>query len=754
MEKVAISARALAEYIFRSGSIESGFQTAAALVEGTKAHQRIQQTYGAGDQKEVFLYAEIEYEGLLYALEGRCDGLLQIDGGMMIDEIKSTKRELAGIAEDTYPVHWAQAICYAYMYAKEYGQDSMIVQLTYIHTATDMQKQFRRSMSLPELECYILDLICRYAPYASMQAKYRQQRTASIAGLPFPFPSYRAGQRRLAGAAYKSIQEKRSLFAKAPTGIGKTISTLFPAVKAIGEGHLQRIFYLTARTTTRTAAEEAVQLLQRNGLQARSVTITAKDQACLKEETICKQEHCEFADGYYDRINGAILDILSGEIMLTRPVIEQYARKHRVCPFEFSLDLAYASDLVICDYNYIFDPRVSLKRLLEEQKRQTALLVDEAHNLPERAREMFSAVLQKSDFLQLKRMFKGVNPELHAASGKVNDACIAIRKQPVHIWKEVPQELVEAVEAFVACAEEELQRTQPAELLDAYFAARDFVQTAGLFDKRYVAYAECERSEVKVKLFCLDPSHLLRKAGKGYRSKIYFSATLTPLSYYEDMLGAVPEDFVVSIPSPFRSEQLQVEILPLSTRYQDREQTKGMIARSLAAFVGKGNYLIFFPSYQYLRDVYEEFLALQPDTRTLVQQSSMDTGQREEFLAAFQENPEEPLVGFAVLGGIFSEGIDLKGDRLNGVAVIGVGLPQLGMERNIIRDYFQETGRNGYDYAYVFPGMNKVLQAGGRLIRSETDTGRILLIDDRFLQQKYQQLLPEEWRHFSLLRQS
>ncbi|MNI24215.1 ATP-dependent DNA helicase DinG [compost metagenome] len=473
--------------------------------------------------------------------------------------------------------------------------------------------------------------------------------------------------------------------------------------------------------------------------------------------------------------------MLTHETLISRKIITEYATKHKVCPFEFSLDAAYAADVIICDYNYIFDPRVSLKRLWAEQKKHTALLMDEAHNLVDRAREMFSSSLNKSEFLALQREFKGVNIAIYQASKAINQHFITLRKLSEgqdHTRKELPQELMELVEAFVIQAEKVLASaggssssgpgssssastgpdpnpsSSSSLLLDTYFACQTFVRSGSMYDERYVTYVEFAKNEVKVKLFCLDPSHLLKLAGKGYRSLVYFSATLSPSAYYMDMLGGGPEDYMISIPSPFSKEQLGVWIQPLSTRYQDRERTKLPLVVLLQELIQKrpGNYLFFFPSYAYMNDVYEAFMMEDRGAEVLIQRTEMSEEEREDFLSAFAAGSEQALVGFAVMGGIFSEGIDLVGDRLSGVVIVGVGLPQLGLERNILKDYFQETGKNGYDYAYVYPGMNKVLQAGGRLIRSEQDRGLLVLVDDRYLEARYQRLLPEEWKPYEVIR--
>ncbi|WP_433941692.1 ATP-dependent DNA helicase [Paenibacillus lautus] len=755
---IQISVRPLVEYVFRSGSITSGFRTATSLTEGTRAHQQVQRDYGENDQKEVQLEAEIPYEDLLFVVEGRCDGLIQEDERTMIDEIKSTSGDLGEITEHTYPVHWAQAKMYAYMYAKLHEIPTMSVRLTYFQVPSGERKQFVQEWSFAQLESFVLEVVAAYAPYANLLREHGERRDRSIRELKFPFPAYREGQRKLAGAVYKSIGEGRRLFAKAPTGIGKTISTLFPSVKAIGEGLLSRIFYLTAKTITRTTAEEAMARMERQGLCMHTVTLTAKDKICFSEAEGCSQMGCAFSEGYYDRINDAILDLLSNETLITRPVVEAYARKHTVCPFEFSLDAAYAADAVICDYNYVFDPRVSFKRMPEDVKKRSVLLIDEAHNLVDRARGMFSAELNKSAFLELQRAYKESNPGLYNTAKRVNNRFKVLRKVSEEeeriVGSQQPEMMVELLEDFSLQAEAELMTGKSGDeadaLLECYFAVQGYLRISKLYDDRFVTYAEMSGSEVFLKLFCLDPSYLLQQAGKNYRSSVFFSATLMPLGYYRDMLGAEEEDYSLSIPSPFSSEQLDVRILPLSTRFKDRERNSEAIVRMLSALVQEKpvNTLIFLPSYPYMQDIHEAFARMNPEARTLLQGHGMSEEEREAFLNAFQADAEDPLIGFAVMGGIFSEGIDLKGERLSSVVVIGVGLPQLSFENDIIKDYFERTGKRGYDYAYVYPGMNKVLQAGGRLIRSEQDSGTLTLVDDRFLNRQYGMLLPEEWRHY------
>ncbi|MFS0872402.1 ATP-dependent DNA helicase [Paenibacillus xylanilyticus] len=769
---IRISVRPLVEYVYRSGSIRPGFRSNASMQEGTRIHQRVQKDYTEEDLKEVVLEAELQHGDLIYVVEGRCDGLIRLEGQLTVDEIKSTASNLDDLG-DGLPVHWAQAIMYAYMYAVQHDEPRMQVQLTYVQTVTNQERRFRRMLERQELEQFAADVIAGYAPYAEMIAAYEEKRDITVKELPFPFRKYREGQRKLAGAVYQTIREGKGLMAKAPTGIGKTMSVLFPTVKAIGEGEASRLFYLTARTTTRVAAEEAFARMQAEGLNMHVISLTAKDKICFKEEEACDAGQCGMCEGYYDRINGAVLDMLEHETLMTRPVIEQYARKHRVCPFEFSLDAAYAADAVICDYNYIFDPRISLKRMLEEQKRKTVLLVDEAHNLVDRGRMMFSAELEKAVFLDVKREFQALGNGVTAAkaiadhAGAIDKYLITLRKNGGEegklLQQEAPEELIELLEPFVMVAEQNLVEggSGTAEtdqmLLDAYFTAQNFLRIAKLYDERFVTYAECVRSEVRVKLFCLDPSVLLRQTAKGFRSIIHFSATLSPLRYYRDMLGAEEEDYTLRIPSPFQREQLDVRLLPLSIRYKDRERSRQPIANMLRQLVAewpRSNLLVFFPSYPYMREVYETYMQLPAEADTVMQEQGMNDLEREQFLNAFQPHPERTRLVFAVMGGVFSEGVDLPGDRLNGVVVVGAGLPQIGLENNVLRDYFDRSGRNGFNYAYVFPGMNKVLQAGGRLIRTEEDTGVLVLVDDRFTQEPYRSLLPEEWQDYKRISPS
>ncbi|MGR9048343.1 helicase C-terminal domain-containing protein [Halobacillus faecis] len=756
--KMTISVRDLVSYVYRTGSIDERFQTNTSLVEGTAIHQEVQKKYKEKDESEVFLEYEFHQEGFSLKVQGRCDGLLDTEKGPVIDEIKSTARDLEEIDDTTYPLYWAQAKGYAFIYAAQEELQNIRVQLTYVQKKTKEKKRLLRTFTYEELHQFMKETVSEYASYARILLHMREQKEKTVPDLNFPFPSYRDGQRKLAGSVYRTIEEKRNLFAQAPTGIGKTISTLFPAIKALQLDDLERIYYLTAKTITRATAEEALLKMGETGLSLRSVTLTAKDKICFQEETICQPEYCEFADGYYDRINGAIVDILLHETQMTRSVIESYARKHKVCPFEFSLDLTDVCDVIIGDYNYIFDPRVSLKRLMPDRKKKTALLVDESHNLVERAREMYSASVAKQSYERVAADWEGEEENLVKVADAISkdlDRFYSPKEEFIQL-EQVPGELEENIERFLAEAESLLQENTEGErseqLLDVYFQSQRFLKILEYVDEHYRLLGEStSEGDFIFKLFCLDPSHVLRETTKTFRSGVFFSATLSPFAYYKEMLGGTKEDYILHLPSPYDSSQIDVMITPLSTRYKSREKTVGELTKRLHDQVKlhEGNHLFFFPSYHYMEMVYREFKNFS-SVHAVMQERGMDEERREDFLAQFEEGGR--LVGFAVLGGIFSEGVDLRGDRLNGVAVVGIGLAPRSFEKELIKDYFNQKGRNGYDYAYVYPGMNKVLQAGGRLIRSEEDHGSIQLVDDRFLSRKYLQLLPDDWGNYRILK--
>lgn len=761
--EIKIAIRNLVEFILRGGDLDTRFRGSSRAVEGTKAHQKVQGSMGENYTSEVHLKHSFQYKDFRFTVEGRADGIILEDEEVIIDEIKSTARSLEFIDKDYNPLHWAQAQCYGYIYAKENNLDKVTIQITYYQLDTEQIKRVDKVLSFTELEDFFFGLIEQYIVWANYTRDWNFERNESIKSLEFPFPNYREGQRSLAVAVYRTISEEKRLFAQAPTGIGKTISTLFPSIKAVGEGHSTKIFYLTAKTITRQVVEETVKKMQVKGLQFKTITLTAKDKICFKDESNCNPEFCEYAKGHFNRVNDALIDILRNENVIVREIVENYSRKHKICPFEFSLDIALWADCVICDYNYAFDPRVYLKRFFSDNSGDYIFLVDEAHNLVDRSREMFSSELQKSPILELKRIMKDKNKRITKALNKLNSFMLNQKKkcneQDFYIQKEEIDEIYGLLRKFIYESEDWLEENEKKEgydkLLQLYFDALAFLKLSEFYDERYVSYVEKNGNDVRFRIYCVDPSYLLGEAIKRGKSAIFFSATLTPLDYFRNILGGKKEDYIMALSSPFNDNNRELLVSNnISTRYNDRDRTYGIIASYLITVIKQraGNYLVFFPSYQYMNNVYEEFRARFSEVDIIIQSSNMTEEEREDFLGNFSLDNHQSLLGFAVLGGIFSEGVDLTGERLSGAIIVGVGLPKIGLERNIIRDFFDEINNLGFEYAYMYPGMNKVLQAAGRVIRTEKDKGVILLIDDRFNYRGYKGLFPKHWEKNRIVR--
>ncbi|WP_338672190.1 ATP-dependent DNA helicase [Listeria seeligeri] len=763
MKAVQISVRRLVEFVLRGGSIDSRMTSSDRALEGTKIHQLLQKSAGEEYQAEVSLKLDRTVDGVVFSLDGRADGIIN---EQTIDEIKTTETVMEEITEDFRPLHWAQLICYGFMFAEKSDLPEVTLQLTYYQVADEEIKQFRRVMSREEMGVFVDDLLSKYAVWAKMSAAWEMKRNKTIQELSFPYDSYRRGQRELSIAVYRTAVSGENLFCEAPTGIGKTMSTLFPAVKAMGEGKTDKIFYFTAKTITRQVAEDALDEMRRKGLAARSVTITAKDKICFLDERKCEPDHCQFARGYYDRLNEALFDLLGQEEAITRTVVEQYARKYTLCPFELSLDVALFCDAIVCDYNYLFDPVVYLKRFFSEGPGKYTFLVDEVHNLVDRARSMFSATLRKSLIMQVKRQLdKKLHKRLWNSVNAMNKVMVSLNKQlsesgeTIHVNKIGLTEWNDSVLKFTFVAKEWLpQNTQSetqSDVLELYFESLRYVKIAELYDERYTTQITRTHSDLEIKQLCLDPAFLLSEKLKLGASSVLFSATLRPIDYYTNVLGGEEDTSRMVFSSPFEQQNMHLLVADnISTKYQMRDQSLASVVEALAALIAgkKGNYLFFFPSFQYLQNVYELFREKHPEIVARKQEGAMDEEQREAFLEAFKAGNSETLVGFCVLGGVFSEGIDLRGERLIGAAIVGVGLAQLNPESDLIKDYYNETIGQGFDYAYQLPGMNKVLQAVGRVIRGESDRGVILLIDERFSASRYRTLFPAHWNHAKIVK--
>ena len=744
MHKVHVSVRHLVEFIMRSGSINSGFFVSNnRALEGTRVHQRIQRNRkkeaeeaGGLYKKEVHLKTEYEYKDISFCIEGRADGICTIRNDATIEEIKSTLLPLSQIGVDVEHWHWAQVKCYAYIYASEHKLEQISCALIYGQIESGDQITFTEVFLFEDLHAFILNLVDKYWDFAKMDIDRLEIGHRTGLELGFPYNSYREGQRDFAVASYVTIKNKKKIFAQAPTGIGKTMASLFSAVKAMAEGMGEKTFYLTSKTVQRHLAEAALCQMSDKGLRMRSITLTAKDKICFNEKRACNPQSCKFAEGHFDRVNAAILDCISNEYLITRICVEVYAEKHMVCPSEFALDMTAFCHIIIGDYNHAYDPKAKIKRFFTDGG-DYIILLDEAHNLVDRAREMFSASIHRRDFGNLKKLL-GTKHQLYKILDKA--AKVISKYQTKDDVVMVLNEFVTACELWFNDKPADEEEIRP-----LHFFALDFLRVADLYDERYATITEPDH----VRLFCLDPSYLLSLEQEKSRASVFFSATLTPLKYFQGILGGSDGDFAIKLGSPFPRENLCLLVDGnISTKYNVREQSIDAVAKQLHTMVSAkdGNYMAFFPSYSYLNQVYEVYTA---NYGKAIKQEQGITGE-DDFLDNFNE--DSAVLGFVVLGGAFSEGIDLKGERLIGVAVIGVGLPQLSQERDVVSNHFTSLGKKGFDYAYLYPGMNKVMQAAGRVIRTEYDKGVVLLIDNRYLEYGYRNLFPAEWAGYVRLK--
>ena len=768
--KVRISVRNLVEFILRSGDLDNSRGSSGdkeAMLKGGRLHRKIQRSMKGNYQAEVSLKRESEYEDVIIQVEGRADGIFTEDGEFWIDEIKGTYGNLQAM-EVPVPVHRAQAMCYGWIYGEKEGLSQIGIQMTYSHLDTEDTRRFREIFSMEELKNWYQKLLDDYHKWISCSLSWKKERNASMKDLQFPFP-YREGQREIVSGVYHTVSSKKTLFVQAPTGVGKTMSAIFPSVRAIGEGKGETLFYLTAKTITGTVAWEAFHTLRENGLKFKVTAITAKEKLCFLDSPECTPEKCPYAKGHFDRVNDAVYELWTTEEVYSREVIRAHAEKWQVCPFEMCLDLSVWVDGVICDYNYAFDPNVHLKRFFGENiSGDYIFLIDEAHNLVERGREMYSAEISRQTLFTLRKKIRKHFPKLARALDKASRQMLELEEDlkasqnPYQVLSNpgvlpvtfltISGELEEILEE--KNLEEELRK----EILEFYFVVRDFLNVSELVDENYVVYTECfGENDFRLRLFCVNPAANLSEYLKKGRSAVFFSATLFPMLYYRELLTTETDAYGIYVQSPFSVKNRRILIgSDVSSRYTRRNHTE---YRKIAEYISRcvwqrqGNYMVFFPSYRLMEDVYqvyeEEFSV--DWVRCIRQNSDMTEREREEFLEEFQSR-EGTLVGFCVLGGIFSEGVDLTGESLIGAIIVGTGLPQIGSEREILKEYYDRKKQSGFDYAYRYPGMNKVLQAAGRVIRTKEDRGVILLLDDRFLGRDYGEIFPREWKDRSSCR--
>ncbi len=805
-----ISVRRLVEFILRSGDLDtgtiSGRRDTEAMLAGSRVHKKIQKNQKSTYTAEVPLSIEQEYEELILKIEGRADGIVDEEREdsryVMIDEIKGMYLDITALGEP-FPLHLAQAKCYAYIYALEEGLEEIDVQITYVSLESDEVNRLKETCQFDELEKWFSDLCHHYYQWARWKLLHQKARNESMKHLEFPFP-YRDGQQKLTHTVYHTIREGKDLFLMAPTGVGKTMSCIYPSVRAVGQGLGDMIFYLTAKNETLRAGEEAFRILRNKGLEYKTVRITSKEKICPMSEVRCNPKDCPYAKGHFDRINDAVFELLTddGIELYDRETLQKHAEKWKVCPFELTLDTASWVDAVLCDYNYVFDPNAKLNRFFGEgRKGEYLFLVDEAHNLVDRGRQMYSSSLTKEHVLAAKRIVGKEEKRLVKALERLNKLMLSLKhdledsslgeagditdteaadssaKKSLRLFVEraegrlrtMKASDLEQIEFAALHVYEELQkfyqntnRTEVKEaLLDFYFEVGDFCATMQEIDEHYVTYMSEElrakeakeekpKTEFSVKLFCVNPAKRLTEAVERGRSAVFFSATLLPIQYFKEHLTVREDVYAIYADSPFPKQHRSILIgTDVSTRYRDRGAD---MYRRIADYIRKtaeaktGNYLIFFPSYRMMMDVFRiyrnEFDS--NNINWVVQSPYMSDMDREIFLEDFYEEPEKSLVGFAVMGGVFSEGLDLTGTRLIGAVIVGTALPQVSLETDVLKAFYDRE-KDGFAYAYRYPGMNKVEQAAGRVIRTMTDRGVILLLDDRFTEYGYKRLFPREW---------
>ncbi len=761
MKTVNVSVKEIAELLFGSGNITSDRLMLIRAEEGQIIHQYWQSLYEESDEKEVVVEGEYTQGDYRIALSGRIDGILIRDGQLILEEIKSTRNDLDLIDEDSTPAHLVQAKLYAYLYCSIHNLKKLTIHLTYISVKKREVKTFEKQLTSKTLENFFIKTMDRYIEWINLIDAHEESRMKSVQGLTFPFSDYRSHQRDLMGYVYRSIMDKDILYAIAPTGIGKTIAMLFSSLKTI-HAPRQKIFYLTAKNDGKRVAIDTISLLEKNGLIAKSCEITAKDSMCLLKKRDCDPEVCKYAKGYYNRVYKAIDDIFRNESLLTKEIITFYAKKHRICPFEFSLDVSNYCDIIVADYNYAFDPRAHLIRYFEDTTYEPILLVDEAHNLVSRSRDMYSAPLSKSTIEQLLVLTKGmkptVKPELNKLLMYFQEVDLEllevdfVRKDEINDY--VLTMVKKAVRKFDQAFADERKFPNKSLITPLYFELSTFVKIADYFNEQFVFLLERNNDDLSVTLQCLNAAEFIYDIAKfRSRATVFFSATLDPIHYYKSLLTQ-GKGKDVKLLSSFPQENLMlVAIDDVSTRYNDREDSIDRIVETIESLVESkpGNYIVFFPSYVYLNRVKENLDLDKDQYEIITQKREMTLRERQGTIDLFRTASNKTQLGFFVMGGVFGESIDLIGDQLSGVIIVGVGLPMISPMNNVLKSHFDEQFSSGFDFAYTYPGINKVIQAVGRVIRSETDRGIAILIDDRFTTKRYYGLYPKEWSHLEVI---
>ncbi len=754
-----ISVRELVEFILRSGDIEESSEirdSLKSMQEGIKLHKWIQKGMPSDYHAEVPINHVMTYDEYELLIDGRADGIVydKNEVPFMIDEIKGTNRDISKIKEPAM-VHVAQAMCYGFFCAYRNNLKGMDIQITYGNLDSREIKRFVDYYSYDDLEEFFLDIMDKYKPFSDYIYKWSITRKESIENMTFPF-EYRKGQKSIMGMVYNHIKDEELLFIQAPTGVGKTISTIYPSLKALNDFSLSKIFYVTAKTITKKVAKDTFFTLSEQGNRLKMLEITARDKICPLEDRQCDAVHCEYAKGHYDRINDALYSIITEEDLFNRDIIYKYSNENKVCPYRLSLELTRFSDEIVCDYNYVFDPNACIIQSITDKN--NIFLVDEAHNLVDRARNMYSVVIVKEDFLAMKKLYGAYDKSLIKYFDKVNREMLSLRKMCddkliINDHDRLDNAIYNLKNRIEMFFDKKIKMSRKNEALDFYFNINNYISTLDFVDDNYLVYADYDRSGCfRVHLYNMDPSLRLQDYLNNAVSTVFFSATLLPINYYKELLCKKDNPTAIYAKTIFDSKKRLLMIADdVTSKYSERtSEMYSKIADYIikTSSVKKGNYISFFPSYIFMENVYNQLLNKKYNLDIIIQGNSMSEEDREGFMAEFEEERDRSLVAFCVLGGIFSEGIDLVNDKLIGAIIVGTGLAQTNYESNMLLEHFNKCNKDGFDYAYRYPGMNKVCQAAGRVIRTVDDRGVILLLDYRFLYSNNRNLFPREWSDY------
>lgn len=805
---LSVAARDLAESVRRYGGLAGPLYAGVTGIEGTRAHQDF------FDRAPHFfpgheIFTELALGGFYRAQElpfdlqvqGRCDLVaISPEGRVTLVELKSFRGRAASIPDQGDPAHLAQAVVYAHLlydgvfFASRGAAPPVIhVELRYLSIDDGSSFSISNAWTKKALQAEFESICSDYTCLARPLYLHRQMRDGLNRQASFPYQELRDGQEGMMQEVIAAVRDRTVLFVQAPTGIGKTMATLYPSIKAQANGLTDTIFYLTPTRSQRKVAEDTLDDLEKQGFLIRSLSLRAKEQMCLSPSHFCDMRVCPFAIRYHDHLRDAVIKSYESRRLLPEDVLA-LGREFSLCPFELSLSLLPTVDAVICDYNYLFNPRVRLHGWLDQPGQSYTLLVDEAHNLARRSREMFSAVLSRSEIGTLLEVMAGHRTEPGNQRRLNGQVCASLNRLAGQMDRfrplfeaGTPREDHELVRELAGChpvLRDQFLATRftPSPLLEAVSSAADlltrylsdypefegrrsmmvpyfdlsfFVRVAERYynDSYITSWRPSGEGDLHVTLLALDASDHLTEVYSDRSPVIFFSATLAPLPYYLALLdarSATDKPEVLRLPSPFPKERRLVICYEAhSVRYADRSRTVGDIAGLIrdTALLRKGHYLVFSPSFAYQRQLVRCLSEFQDDRIDfLVQPGGMTEQQKENYLGYFQrKGGEKPLVGLTVLGSLFNEGIDLVGEELTGVMVIGTGIPGLSPEREFLAQYYDEKTGKGFEYAFMWPGFNRVTQAAGRLIRSEDDFGIVLLIDDRYGRQDYRQLIPQDW---------